>query len=135
MTRRRNIRDVQVNRRYGALCARERLRIRRLLQLVMNFAQLAESDALGEEVQRIERHHAALIAAIVCNIWHDRTRLGPVRQQPPLFSNITETEAWYDFRLQACEIPISLVVAPAWPARFSEYFRCFFMLCLLEVSR
>ena len=45
MTRRRNIRDVQVNRRYGALCARERLRIRRLLQLVMNFAQLAESDA------------------------------------------------------------------------------------------
>ena len=48
MTPRRNIRDVQVNRRYGALCARERLRIRRLLQLVMNFAQLAESDALGE---------------------------------------------------------------------------------------
>ena len=63
MTRRRNIRDVQVNRRYGALCARERLRIRRLLQLVMNFAQLAESDALGEEAQRRERRRAALIAA------------------------------------------------------------------------
>ena len=103
MTRRRNIRDVQVNRRYGALCARERLRIRRLLQLVMNFAQLAESDALGEEAQRRERHHAALLAAIVCNIWQDRTRLGPsVRQQPPRFSNITdlETEAWHDFRFR-----------------------------------
>ena len=106
MTRRRNIRDVQVNRRYGALCARERLRIRRLLQLVMNFAQLAESDALGEEAQRRERHHAALLAAIVCNIWQDRTRLGPsVRQQPPRFSTITETEAWRDFRFRAEELP------------------------------
>ena len=37
----------------------------------------------------------------------------------------------------ASELPISLVVYPAWPVRFSEYFRCFFVLCLLplEVSR
>ena len=53
MTRRRNIRDVQVNRRYGALCAREWLRIQRVLQLV-NFAQLAESDALGKDAHRRE---------------------------------------------------------------------------------
>ena len=72
----------------------------------MNFAQLAESDARGEEAQRRERHHAALIAAIVCNIWQDRTRLGPsVRQQPPRFSNITDTEAWRDFRFRAEEFP------------------------------
>ena len=36
----------------------------------------------------------------------------------------------------ASEFPVSLVVCPAWPVRFSEYFRCFFVLCLLlEVSR
>ena len=66
--------------------------------------QLAESDARGEEAQRRERHHAALIAAIVCRIWQDRTRIGPsVRQQPPRFSNITETEAWHDVRFRAEE--------------------------------
>ena len=71
----------------------------RLLQVVVNFSQLAESDARGEEAQRRERHHAALIAAIVCRIWQDRTRIGPsVRQPSPRFSNITETKAWHDFR-------------------------------------
>ena len=64
MTRRRNIRDVQVNRLYGTLCVREQ----RLLQVVMNVAQLAESDARGEEAQRRERLHVALIAVIVCSI-------------------------------------------------------------------
>ena len=50
------------------------------------------------------RHHAALIAAIVCRIWQDRTRIGPsVRQRPPRFSNISETEAWHDFRCRAEE--------------------------------
>ena len=72
----------------------------------MNFAQLAESDARGEEAQRRERDHAALIATIVRSIWQDRTRLGlSVRQQPPRFSNITETEAWRDFRFRAEELP------------------------------
>ena len=71
-----------------------------MLQVVMNFPQLAESDARGEEAQRRERRHAALIAAIVRRIWQDGTRIGPsVRQQPPRFSNFTETEAWHDFRL------------------------------------
>ena len=79
-------------------------RIQRLLQVVVNFPQLAESDPRGEEAQRRERHHAVLIAAIVCRIWQDRTRIGPfVRQQPPRFSNITETEAWHDFRFRAEE--------------------------------
>ena len=51
-----------------------------------------------------ERHHAAMIAAIVCRIWQDRTRIGPsVRQRPPRLSNITETEAWHDFRCRAEE--------------------------------
>ena len=53
MTRRLNMSDiVQVDRRYGgsaSVC--ERLRIQRLLQVVMIFAQLAESDAHGEEAQ------------------------------------------------------------------------------------
>ena len=44
MTRRRNIKDVQVNRRYGALCVRDQC----LLQVVMNFALLVESDARRE---------------------------------------------------------------------------------------
>ena len=72
----------------------------------MNFPQLAELDARGEEAQRRERHHAVLMAAIVCRIWQDRTRIGPsVRQQPPRFSNITETEAWHDLRFRTEELP------------------------------
>ena len=64
----------------------------------------AESDARRGKVHHKERHHAALIAAIACRIWQDRTRIGPsVRQQPPRFSNITETEAWRDFRFRAEE--------------------------------
>ena len=52
------------------------------------------------------KNGSALIAAIMWNIWQDRTRLGPsVRQQPPRFSNITETEAWHDFRFRAEEFP------------------------------
>ena len=51
---------------------------------MINLPKLAGSAARGEEAQRRERHHAALIAAIVWNIWQDRARLGPsVRQQPP----------------------------------------------------
>ena len=74
-------------------------RIQRLLQAVMNLTQLAESDA-----QHRERHHASLIAAIVCRIGQDRTRIGPsVRQRPPRFSNIIENEAWHDFRCRAKE--------------------------------
>ena len=69
MTRRGKMRDVQVNRRYGTPCVRDQ----RWLHFVMNFAQLAESDLRREEAQRRERHHAVLIAAIVCNIWQDRT--------------------------------------------------------------
>ena len=73
---------------------------------VMNSPQLACWDARGEEAQRRERHHAILIAAIVCHVWQDRTRLGPsVRQQPPRFSKITETETWHDFRFRAEEFP------------------------------
>ena len=92
--RRRNTRDVQVNRRYGALC-------------VLRDAALVGRARRGE-AQRIERQLAALIAAIVRNIWQHRTRLliGPsVRQQPPRFSNITETEAWRDFRFRAKKFP------------------------------
>ena len=35
----------------------------------------------------------------------------------------------------ASEFPISLVVCPAWPVRFSEYFRRFFVLCVSSSSR
>ena len=70
----------------------------------VNLSQLAESDARLEEAQHRERHHAALIAAIVFRIWQDRTRIGPsVRQRPRRFSNITETEAWRDVRCRAEE--------------------------------
>ena len=63
-----------------------------MLQAVMNLSQLAESDARREEAQLRVRHHAVLIADIVCRIWHGRTRIGPsVRQRPPRFFNITES--------------------------------------------
>ena len=62
------------------------------MQAAMNLSQLAESDARREEAQLRVRHHAALIAGIVCRIWQGRTRIGPsVRQRPPRFSNITES--------------------------------------------
>ena len=109
ITRWRNIRDVQSNRRCGAL----RVCDQRLLQVSWN--KLRAAGGVGRtrrgEAQRRERerHHAALIVAIVCNIWQDRTRLGPsVRQQPPHFSNITETEVWRDFRFRAKEFPRNL---------------------------
>ena len=74
------------------------------MQVVVNLSQMAESDARPEEAQHRERHHAALIAAVGCRIWQDRTRIGPsVRQRLPRFSNITETEAWHDFRFRAEE--------------------------------
>ena len=83
-----------------------------MLQVVVNFPQLVESDARGEEAQRRERLHAALIVAIVCRIWQDRARIGPsVRQQPPRFSNIAETDASHDFRFRAEEFP-QLLRAP-----------------------
>ena len=45
--------------------------------------------------------------AIVCRICQDRTRIGPsVRQRPPCFSNISDTEAWHDFRCRAEEFPL-----------------------------
>ena len=76
MTHRRNIRDVQQagEPSVAALCVREQGFSACLLQVV-NFPQLVESDARGEEAQRRERHHAALIAAIVCGIWQDKTRI------------------------------------------------------------
>ena len=79
MTHRRNIRDVQQAGApsVAALCVREQGFGACLLQAVVTFSQLAESDARGEEAQRRERHHAALLAAIVCRIWQDRTRIGP----------------------------------------------------------
>ena len=42
----------------------------------MNLSQLAESDARREEAQLRVRHHAALIAGIVCRIWQGRTQGG-----------------------------------------------------------
>ena len=48
-----------------------------MLQAVMNLSQLAKSDARREEAQLRVRHHAALIAGIVCRIWQDKTRMGP----------------------------------------------------------
>ena len=102
---RRNIRDVQqAGEPFDAApCVRKRGFSACCKVVVVNFSQLAESDA-REEAQRRERHRAALIAAIVCRIWQDRTRIGPsVRQQPPRCSSITETEAWHDFRFRAEE--------------------------------
>ena len=101
MTHTRNIRDdVQQagDPSVAALCCvRDQGFSACLLQAMVNLSQLAESDARREEAQHREGHHAALIAAIVCRIWQDRTRIGSsVRQQPPRFFNITETEAWHD---------------------------------------
>ena len=40
-----------------------------------NLSQLAESDARRNGAPYRERHHVALIAAIVCRIWQDRIRM------------------------------------------------------------
>ena len=45
----------------------------------MNLSQLAKSDARREEAQLRVRHHAALIAGIVCHIWQGRTAPGRTR--------------------------------------------------------
>ena len=108
MTHTRNIRDdVQQagDPSVAALCCvRDQGFSACLLQAMVNLSQLAESDARREEAQHREGHHAALIAAIVCRIWQDRTRIGPsVRQLPPRFSNITDIEAWHHFRCRAEE--------------------------------
>ena len=69
---------------------------------MVNLSQLAELDARREEAQHRDGHHEALIAAFVCRILQERTRIGPsVRQRPPRVSNITETGAWHDFRCRA----------------------------------
>ena len=40
----------------------------------------------------------------MCRVWQDRTRIGlSLRQRPPRFSKITETEAWHDCRCRAEE--------------------------------
>ena len=73
----------------------------------MNLSQPAESDARRQQAQHRERHHVALIAAIVRRVWQDGSRMGPsVGQRPPRFSNITETKAWHDFRCRAAEVPL-----------------------------
>ena len=75
MTHTRNI--MMCSRQVTRLVLRSASVTKRLLQAVVNLSQLAESDARQEEAQHRERHHAALIAAIVCRIWQDRTRIGP----------------------------------------------------------
>ena len=83
----------------------------------MNLSQLAESDARREEAQLRVRHHAALIAGIVCRIWQGRTRIGPsVRQRPPRFSNITES-------VGCLHVPHQVV-----PGTFVDYAFLFFLL-------
>ena len=103
MTRRRNIGDVQVNR------------------LLLRSASVTKDSALAAScdeplaagrVGRTPRGGSTQRAtprgldsqAIVCRICQDRTRIGPsVRWRPPRFSNITETEAWHDFRCRTEE--------------------------------
>ena len=105
MTRRRSIRDVQVNRRGGALYARERLKIQLLLRLSLNFAMLAE-DGREREAKEKERMHAAPMAAVVCGIWKDRTELGPApRARAPRFSGVSENTAWHEYRVKKDDLP------------------------------
>ena len=105
MTRRRSIRDVQVNRRGGALYARERLKIQLLLRLSLNFAMLAE-DGREREAKEKERMHAAPMAAVVCGIWKDRTELGPApRARAPRFSGVNENPVWHEYRVRRDDLP------------------------------
>ena len=105
MTRRRSIRHVQVNRRGGALCAPEQLRIQLLLRLSLNFAMLAEDGREGEAKEK-ERMHAAAMAAVVCGIWKDRTELGLSPRAPaPRFSGVNENTAWHEYRVRKDDLP------------------------------
>ena len=89
-------------------------------RLLLPFASVTEGSALAAScgellaaggVERTLRGAStqratprALIAAIVCRIWQNRTRIGAsVRQQPPRFSNIAAIEACHDFWFRAEE--------------------------------
>ena len=105
MTRRCSIRDVQVNRRGDALCARELLRIQLLLRLSLNFAMLAEDGREGDAKEK-ERMHAAAMAAVVCGIGKDRTEHGPSPRAPaPPFSGVNENTAWHEYRVRKDDLP------------------------------
>ena len=66
MTRRRNARDVQVNRRHGALCRHERLKTYRLPHPCGELCGARPTES--ERRLKGERDHAAMLAAIACNI-------------------------------------------------------------------
>lgn len=66
---------MQINRRYGALSAEERVRIKLYVRTaVVPLVHPEEAQADEEEKEDI-RAHAALLLALVCQIRKDRTVL------------------------------------------------------------
>ena len=71
---RRNIGDVQINRRYGALCAAERVRLKFLMRCAVGALAMANDESDEEEEEELEMI-AILALAMARDIGRDRTVL------------------------------------------------------------
>ena len=77
MTRyRRDMREVQVNRRHGALSAFERVRIKLYLRIAAGLLAGGESQRRKEEKHKL-RTQAALFCVLVSDMRIERTELPP----------------------------------------------------------
>lgn len=100
MVRRRHIRQVQINRRYGALCAGERVRVKLLLRQSMALFISAENQEDEDEANRL-RHLGAMVVMVVCRIWRDETELAPtIRGGEPVIDDLADDEAWTNYRFR-----------------------------------
>lgn len=101
---------MQVNRRHGALSAFERGRIKLYLRIAAGLLAGADSKRSKEEKDKL-RTQAALFCVLVCDMRIDRTELPPsVRAEPLSFANVSDTDAWTDFRCRKSDLPRLLKV-------------------------
>ncbi|CAM9825439.1 unnamed protein product [Pylaiella littoralis] len=102
--KRRHIRQVQTNRRYGALCAGERVRIKLLLRHALALFVSAESKE-DEDEANLLRHAGAMVIMRVQRMRQGMTVLPPtVHGRAPVIEDITVSEAWTNYRSPKAEL-------------------------------
>ena len=111
---RRRIRNVQVNRRYGALCARERAVVQQYLRAAVAVGVATQRTSCEAQRTRLKLVLAMLLL-VVCMASRDNTRiLIHIRQQPKTIADVEPHAAWTNFRcrkddmgrlMQALRIP------------------------------
>ncbi|CAN0334840.1 unnamed protein product [Pylaiella littoralis] len=103
-TGRPNVRDVQINRRYGALCAGERVRIRQLKRQALALFNASAHEADEEQARKL-RDLGVVLVGRACRMRHDRTILPPtIRGRTPVIDGITDNEAWTNYRSRKPEL-------------------------------